>query len=128
MCIALTSTRPSATPLLPTDPKHPVNDPKYADVDPRLLPGVENLAQTRARVTAFWQETIVPRIRHGERVLISAHGNTLRALLMQLAGMSVAEVESFDIPTATPIVYNVDRAGKPLEWHYLMHAANRQSA
>ena len=70
-------------------------------------------------VAAFWQDQIVPRIRDGERVLISAHGNTLRALLMELAGMSVAEVESFEIPTATPIVFDFDHDAQPRDWHYL---------
>ena len=108
-----------ARPLLRDDPTHPIHDTRYADVDPRLLPDVENLAQTRARVTAFWQEHIAPHIQCGERVLISAHGNTLRALLMELAGMSVAEVESFEIPTATPIVFDFDHNARPLGWCYL---------
>lgn len=108
----------SATPLPRTDSSHPVNDPLYADVDPRLLPDVENLAATRARVAAFWQEQINPRVLAGERVLISAHGNTLRALLMQLAGMSVEEVEGFEIPTATPIFCRFNRHGRLLGWCY----------
>lgn len=108
-----------ASPLRRTDPNHPVNDPKYADIDPSVLPGVETLAQTRIRVATFWQEQIVTHIQRGKRVLISAHGNTLRALLMELANMSVAEVESFEIPTATPIVFNYEDNAMPLEWHYL---------
>jgi 2,3-bisphosphoglycerate-dependent phosphoglycerate mutase len=101
------------------DPGHPINDPLYVDVDPQLLPDVESLAQTRVRVMAFWNEQIVPRIRKGERILVSAHGNTLRALLMDLAGMSVEQVESFEIPTATPIEYRFDSYAKPLDWRYL---------
>ena len=108
-----------ATQLLRTDPRHPVNDPMYADVNPHQLPGVENLAQTRERVVLFWNEQVAPRIRKGERVLISAHGNTLRALLMDLACMSTEEVESFEIPTATPILYRFDDRGNPLDWRYL---------
>jgi 2,3-bisphosphoglycerate-dependent phosphoglycerate mutase len=108
-----------AEPLLHSNPDHPVNNPLYADVDPQQLPGVENLAQTRARVVNFWQEQIAPRIRQGERVLISAHGNTLRALLMDLDGMSVADVESFEIPTGTPILYRFTHDGRPLDWRYL---------
>ena len=108
-----------AEPLLRTDPAHPVNDPLYVDVDPHRLPGVESLAQTRARVEAFWHEQIVPRIKKGERVLISAHGNTLRALLMSLADWSIEQVESFEIPTATPIEYIFDGNANTLEWHYL---------
>lgn len=108
-----------ASPLLRHDPAHPVNDPLYADVEPHLLPGVENLAQTRERVMRFWQEQIVPCIHRGKHVLISAHGNTLRALLMGLSDMTVAEVESFEIPTATPIVYHFDVHANPLDWRYL---------
>lgn len=108
-----------ATSLLRNDPGHPINDPAYADIDPQQLPGAENLAQTRARVISFWNEQMVPRIQKGERVLISAHGNTLRALLMELANMSIEEVEGFEIPTATPIVYRFDRSGRPLDWRYL---------
>ena len=109
----------TAAPLLCTDPAHPSNDPMYTDIEPHLLPGVENLAQTRARVMMFWREKVAPRIQRGERVLISAHGNTLRALLMDLANMSVSDVEGFDIPTATPLLYRFDRGGQPIDWHYL---------
>jgi len=118
-----------AVPLLRTDPGHPANDGLYADVDAQLLPGVENLAQTQARVTQFWRKEIIPRIHQGERLLISAHGNTLRALLMTLSGMSVAEVESFEIPTATPVLYRFDCSGQALDWHYLdIHDSETMSA
>jgi 2,3-bisphosphoglycerate-dependent phosphoglycerate mutase len=112
-----------ATPLLRTDPQHPGKDPRYADIDPRQLPGAENLAQTRARVLALWNERVLAHIRQGQRMLISAHGNTLRALLMELGGMSVAEVEGFEIPTATPILYRFDGHGQPLDWRYLSSGA-----
>lgn len=108
-----------AEPLLRNEPTHPANDPRYADIDPRLLPAVENLVQTRVRVATFWQEQVVPHIHKGERILISAHGNTLRALLMELSGMSVAQVESFEIPTATPIIYEFNQDAQPLDWYYL---------
>ncbi|MAT65671.1 MAG: phosphoglyceromutase [Gammaproteobacteria bacterium] len=109
----------TAAPLLRSDPAHPASDPLYADVDPQRLPGVESLAQTRERVAGFWREQVIPRIRRGERILISAHGNTLRALIMELAGMSVEEVEQFEIPTATPILYRFTPDGRPLDWRYL---------
>jgi 2,3-bisphosphoglycerate-dependent phosphoglycerate mutase len=108
-----------AQPLPHTDLSHAIHNPLYRDVDPALLPDVENLTETRARVVAFWREQITPRIQSGQRLLISAHGNTLRALLMDLAGMSVAEVEAFEIPTATPIVYTFNRDAQPLAWRYL---------
>lgn len=106
-------------PLALTDPQHPVNDPLYTDVPDTLLPSMENLDQTRRRVTAFWNQEVTPRLEQGQRILISAHGNTLRALIMTLDNMRVAEVEKFEIPTATPIVYRFDRSGTPLDWHYL---------
>ena len=102
------------------DPRHPRKDPRYRHVDPGQLPdGVENLAETRQRVVAFWREQVVPQIQQGQRLLISAHGNSLRALLMELQGMSVDEIENFEIPTATPILYIFDHHGQPLEWRYL---------
>ena len=108
-----------AAPLSRRDHSHPIHDKRYADVHPLFLPDVENLAETRDRVMRFWSEQMLPRLRKGERVLISAHGNTLRALLMDLAGMSIAQVESFEIPTATPIAYQFDQDAMPLDWYYL---------
>lgn len=105
--------------LATEDPRHPQFDGRYADLPRDRLPAVENLADTRARAFAFWQEQIVPALRAGERVLISAHGNTLRALIMALANMTEAEVERFEIPTGTPIIYRVNDAGEPLSWQYL---------
>lgn len=103
-----------------TDPRHPLNDPRYKGIDPDRLPrGVESLADTRLRVVDFWRERILPRIQKGQRQLISAHGNSLRALMMELEGMSVEEIEQFEIPTATPILYLFDKNGRPLEWRYL---------
>ncbi|MFP3873798.1 MAG: 2,3-bisphosphoglycerate-dependent phosphoglycerate mutase [Thiohalophilus sp.] len=101
------------------DARHSCHDPLCRDIDPSHLPDVENLAETRERVMRYWEAEIVPRIRRGERLLISAHGNTLRALIMALSNMSVEEVERFEIPTATPIVYHFDRNGVPLDWDYL---------
>jgi 2,3-bisphosphoglycerate-dependent phosphoglycerate mutase len=102
-----------------TDARHPIHECRYANIDPHSLPEVENLAETRLRVLAFWHEQVQPRLLRGDRILLSAHGNSLRALLMGLADMSVAEVESFEIPTATPIVYQFDQKGRALQWNYL---------
>jgi 2,3-bisphosphoglycerate-dependent phosphoglycerate mutase len=108
-----------AQPLPRTDPSHPVNDPLYKDIDPAVLPDVENLAQTRARVVQFWQERIAPLIQQGQRILISGHGNTFRALIMDLAQLSVDQVEDFEIPTGQPIIYTFKSDGEPLHWRYL---------
>ncbi|MDY6978874.1 MAG: 2,3-bisphosphoglycerate-dependent phosphoglycerate mutase [Pseudomonadota bacterium] len=109
------------------DARHSCHDPMCQDIDPGELPDVENLAETRERVMRYWNAAIVPRLRRGERLLISAHGNTLRALIMALSDMTVEEVERFEIPTAMPIVYHFDRNGMPLDWHYL-DKENNQAA
>jgi len=108
-----------AEPLPRNDQTHPVNDPLYHDIDPALLPDVENLSETRARVMQFWQQRIEPLIRLREHVLISSHGNTLRALIMGLANLSAKQVESFEIPTGKPIIYTFNQKGEALNWHYL---------
>lgn len=109
-----------AEPLAITDPRHPANDARYDGIDRASLPAVENLAETRIRVSQFWLEEVEPAYRANKSVLISAHGNSLRALLMELTQMSVAEVESFEIPTGTPIVVEkINRTNAPWQWHYL---------
>ena len=108
-----------AAPLSRNDPTHPVHDPLYRDIDPQLLPDVENLEETRIRAAQFWEERIVPLIKEGQRILISGHGNTLRALIMDLANLSVEHVESFEIPTGQPIIYTFKRNAEPLCWRYL---------
>lgn len=106
-------------PLAITEPRHPANDPLYADIDASRLPSVENMVDTRIRVMEFWVQAIVPQIRQRKRLPISAHGNTLRALIMHLDGMTVTEVEDFEIPTATPIIYHFNMEGHALQWRYL---------
>ena len=98
---------------------HPANQNQYDDVERALLPSSESLEQTRERVRDFWRENIEPQLKQGQRILISSHGNTLRALIMQLQGMSVGEVEQFEIPTALPIIYAFTRKAEPIGWHYL---------
>jgi 2,3-bisphosphoglycerate-dependent phosphoglycerate mutase len=101
------------------DPQHPAHQAQWNDIPTRELPNGENLAQTRARVMAFWDEVVVPQLAEGRRILIASHGNTLRALLMGLEDMSVAQVESFEIPTGVPIAYRFGAHGEPLGWRYL---------
>lgn len=109
----------TAPALADDDPRHPKHDAQYADVPRERLPAVESLADTRTRAVEFWREKIEPALIKGERLLISAHGNTLRALIMALANMSEDEVEQFEIPTGTPIIYRFDAHGQPLSWEYL---------
>lgn len=115
--------RDSAPALDEHDPRHPKFDPKYADLRPDQIPSVESLADTRVRAMEFWQEKVMPAIRQNERVMISAHGNTLRAVIMALDNMSEASVEEFEIPTGTPIIYRFNEQGMAKGWEYLQPQA-----
>lgn len=101
------------------DVRHPLHNPVFAAIEPSRLPDVESLWHTRVRVMEFWYQQVVPRIKCGERLLISAHGNTLRALIMELSAINEATIEDFEIPTATPLIYSFDREASPLGWRYL---------
>ena len=92
------------------------NDRRYAGID---IPATESLKDTIARVLPYWEERIAPALRAGERVLISAHGNSLRALVKHLSGISDAEITGLEIPTGQPIVYEFDAQMQPGERHYL---------
>jgi 2,3-bisphosphoglycerate-dependent phosphoglycerate mutase len=114
--------RSYATPppaLDPADPRHPRHDPRYADADPRDLPGCESLADTVRRFLPHWHGTIAPAVRAGKRVLIVAHGNSLRALVKLLDGISDDEIVGLNIPTGIPLVYELDDALRPLGHRYL---------
>ncbi|MEQ8965211.1 MAG: 2,3-diphosphoglycerate-dependent phosphoglycerate mutase [Azospirillaceae bacterium] len=103
--------RSYATPPPPMDrddPGHPSRDRRYAGIDPRLLPDVESLATTLERVLPYWQDAIVPELRDGRTVLVAAHGNSLRALVKHLDGISEEDITSLNIPTGIPLVYELD--------------------
>lgn len=110
------------------DQRHPRFDPVYAELKPEQLPCTENLAMTLDRVSSLWHEIITKDIKQGQRILISAHGNTLRALIMHLSGMRQREVEQFEIPTATPIVYRFNEFAEAIDWHYLERHNQKNSA
>jgi 2,3-bisphosphoglycerate-dependent phosphoglycerate mutase len=95
-------------PLLPDDERHPGRDPRYTSVAPGDLPLTESLNDTVARFLPYWHETIAPAIRSGKRVLIAAHGNSLRALLKYLDGISDQDIVGLNIPTGIPLVYELD--------------------
>ena len=95
-------------PLEWDDPRHPRFDRRYADLDPGLLPASESLKDTLARVLPFWESRIVPELRVGRNVLIVAHGNSLRALVKMLDGMSESDIVGFNIPTGIPMLYELD--------------------
>jgi len=106
-------------PLTPDDERHPARDPRYKDVPPSLLPLTESLKDTVERFLPYWQESIAPRIMAGTRVLIVAHGNSLRALVKYLDGISDQEIVELNIPTGIPLIYELDRSLKPLRHYYL---------
>lgn len=92
-------------PLDPNDPRHPRHDPRYADLDPALLPASESLQQCQERTLPYWREILQPRIAAGRRLLIISHGNTLRGLVMHLDGISPEAMEHVEITSGVPLVY-----------------------
>ncbi|HEX9942158.1 MAG TPA: 2,3-diphosphoglycerate-dependent phosphoglycerate mutase [Thermoanaerobaculia bacterium] len=106
-------------PLEPDDPRWPGHDRRYADLSPAELPLAESLKDTVARFLPYWHGAIVPDLRAGKRVLIAAHGNSLRALVKHLDGVSDEEIVGLNIPTGIPLVYELDDGLKPLAHYYL---------
>jgi 2,3-bisphosphoglycerate-dependent phosphoglycerate mutase len=100
--------------LTPDDPRHPSRDPRYRTLPANELPLTESLKDTVARFLPYWHEHIAPSIKSGERVLIAAHGNSLRALVKYLDQVSESEIVELNIPTGIPLVYELDDALKPL--------------
>jgi 2,3-bisphosphoglycerate-dependent phosphoglycerate mutase len=88
-------------------------------VDPALLPASESLELTLKRVMPYWESEIVPRLKAGEKVLIAAHGNSLRALVKHLDNMTDEEIVELNIPTGIPLVYELDDSLKPITHYYL---------
>jgi 2,3-bisphosphoglycerate-dependent phosphoglycerate mutase len=101
-------------PLAADDPRHPRFDARYAGIDPARLPATESLKETLARVEPWWQEKLVPALDEGRDLLVVAHGNSLRALVKMLDGMSDAEIVEFNIPTGVPILYELDGRHRPV--------------
>ncbi len=106
-------------PLAPDDPRHPSKDPRYAALDPKDLPATECLKDTVERFLPLWHGEIAPAITSGKRVLIAAHGNSLRALVKYLDGISDADIVELNIPTGIPLVYELDAQLKPIKSYYL---------
>jgi 2,3-bisphosphoglycerate-dependent phosphoglycerate mutase len=100
-------------------PHWPGHDLRYADIDPNLLPVTECLKDTVDRVIPVWNEEIAPKVQAGERILISAHGNSIRALIKYLEGMSEQDVVALNIPTAQPLVIRLDENLKFISREYL---------
>ena len=109
--------RPPA--LRKTDPMYPGRDPKYKDLSKKDLPLTECLKDTVKRVLPYWNETIVPELKKGKKVIIFAHGNSLRALVKYLNNVSDEEIAELNIPTGIPLVYELDDNLKPIKHYYL---------
>jgi len=106
-------------PLALDDPRHPSHDPRYAKLSASEVPATEALKQTVERFVPYWLNTIVPVIKSGQRVLITAHGNSLRALVKYLDDISEQDIVELNIPTGIPLVYELDDALKPIRHQYL---------
>ncbi len=111
------STQPPA--LERTDERWPGHDPRYADVAPADLPLTECLKDTVARFVPFWETTVAPAVASGKRVILAAHGNSLRALVKYLDGISDDDITELNIPTGIPLVYELDDNLKAVRHHYL---------
>ncbi|MCE1781737.1 2,3-bisphosphoglycerate-dependent phosphoglycerate mutase, partial [Enterobacter hormaechei] len=108
--------------LTKDDERFPGHDPRYANLKPEELPVTESLATTIERVIPYWEEVIKPRVAQGEKVIIAAHGNSLRALVKYLDNMSEETILELNIPTAVPLVYEFDENMKPIKHYYLGNA------
>ncbi len=101
------------------DERHPRFDPRYASLTPEQLPATESLKITLERVLPYWHSTLSPVIRSGKRVIIGAHGNSIRALVKYLDNISEADITELNIPTGLPLVYELDDDLKPIKSYYL---------
>lgn len=106
-------------PLEQSDERWPGRDPRYQDMDPKDVPLTECLKDTVARFLPYWHETIVPTLKSGKKVVIAAHGNSLRALVKYLDNISDEEIVGLNIPTGVPLVYELDDDMKPIKSYYL---------
>jgi 2,3-bisphosphoglycerate-dependent phosphoglycerate mutase len=119
-------TRPPA--LTPDDPRYPGSDPRYAGLGPQELPLTECLKDTVARFLPYWHETIAPAVKSGQRVIIAAHGNSLRALVKYLDRVTDKDILELNIPTGIPLVYELQEDLTPIRSYYLGDPAAVQKA
>ena len=115
-------------PLSPEDPRWAGRDPRYKHLQPHDIPATECLRDTVARVIPFWKDSIAPAIQRGRRVIVAAHGNSLRALIKYLDNVSDDDIVRLNIPTARPLVYELDAELRPLRHYYLGDAAEIERA
>jgi len=105
--------------LTKDDPRWPGNDPRYRDLAPQDIPLTECLKDTVARFLPYWHDAIAPAIKSGQRLIIAAHGNSLRALVKYLDNVSEHEIVELNIPTGVPLVYELDGNLKPIKHYFL---------
>lgn len=109
-----------APPLLePSDARHPKNDPRYANIPAAQLPCGESLKDTLHRLLPYWHSTLAPALNAGQKILVVAHGNSIRALVQYLDNLSNEEILQLNIPTGIPLVYELDKELKPIKRGYL---------
>ena len=111
-----------------SDKRHPSHDPRYASLSKSELPATECLKDTVARFVPYWEKEIAPVVKSGKKVLIAAHGNSLRALVKYLDNVSEEEILKLNIPTAIPLVYELDENLKPIKHYYLGDPAEVEKA
>lgn len=111
-----------------SDPRYPGKDPRYAAMKPEEIPVTECLKDTVARFLPYWNEAIAPDVRAGKRVLVAAHGNTIRALVKYLDNVSEKDIVGLNIPTGIPLVYELDDDLRPLKHYYLGDPEKAQAA
>lgn len=111
-----------------SDSRHPRFDPRYAQLDAEYLPRTESLKDTLARVMPFWHGVIEPAVKKGRKVLIAAHGNSLRAVVKYLDGIPDDEIVGLNIPTGLPLVYEFDEGLKQIRHYYLGDEAEKGKA
>lgn len=114
--------------LEPSDPRYPGKDARYKRLTAEELPLTECLKDTVARFLPYWHETVAPAVKRGERVLVAAHGNSLRALVKYLDNISDVEIVGLNIPTGVPLVYELDDDLKPIRHYYLGDQEKIQAA
>ena len=106
-------------PLEEDDPRHPKHDPRYRGLPAAALPLTESLKETVERMVPYWHSELAPLIKSGKRLILAAHGNSLRALIKYLDGVSEADIVEMNVPTGIPLVYTLDEDLKPLSRKYL---------
>ncbi len=114
--------------MISSNPEHPANDPRYADVNPNELPSGESLKDTVARFLPLWNTKIVKDLKAGKKIIVAAHGNSIRALVLYLEGLTPAEIMEVNIPTGIPLVYKLDENLKVLSKEYLGSAEDVAAA